>query len=458
MKVPFYCFLTSLLLYSFAPQTYSFLYCVIVLAVYIASSIWVINRFRFRENYFTFNTLFLLSFFFVNFLYPVFIFPIDPEYFPVYKLSFNFDVITQATSLALVGSCSYILGISALAKKEVRPSVVGTSKINYIIEVLDKGLVILFSLILLFGGVNLFRLTFGATFAIPPGILILFQIVLCLILILHFYRFRGSKTVKPIVKHFNRVSSIIVILFCFTFTFTGDRGPVIQIILTLVCLYSVYIKPIRLKLLLVLVTTGMFALTFISYARTDDVTAKTGLTGFINRGFENTQINSFFDIGMDLIVNNRNLYVGYEYVNQYGISYGTGIITAVFAPFPFLPTLISELAFSKKPSELATSTIITEQAGATYGLGTNLIADLYMNFGTVGVIFFMFLLGYLIRIFSRGSNINYIISYIFMVSFAIYLPRTSLFDPVRYIVWALLIYKVLFIVTLKRIQNKRIKQ
>ena len=57
-----------------------------------------------------FDTLFFIAYFFVMFFYPVFLYPVDPERFWIFKFKFDEDLISQATSLSLLGISSYMLG------------------------------------------------------------------------------------------------------------------------------------------------------------------------------------------------------------------------------------------------------------------------------------------------------------------------------------------------------------
>jgi len=194
----------------------------------------------------------------------------------------------------------------------------------------------------------------------------------------------------------------------------------------------------------------MFILTFIAYARTRDDTllnSENSLSVYLERGKEKMKVNSFLDLGMDLIVNNRNLYVGIDYANTHGYSYGKDMFIYMFAAVPRLPIFMADLVFNSTPRELGSAYIITREAlgpNPTWGLGTNLIADIYMNFGLFGVIIFMFLLGVIIRklqiTIQTKSNILSLIVYLFLISFSLYLPRTAYFSPLRYVLWAILLY------------------
>jgi hypothetical protein len=59
----------------------------------------------------------------------------------------------------------------------------------------------------------------------------------------------------------------------------------------------------------------------------------------------------------------------------------------------------------------------------------------------------MFLLGYIVMMFQIKANHNsryvYIIGYIFLVAFSIYLPRTTVLEPVRHVTWAIIMFYLL---------------
>jgi len=415
----------------------------VMFVIYVISSIWTIKKVTNDGNYFSFHTLFLISFLFVNFIYPTLIFPVDPEYFTVFKRSFNYDIITKCTALALMGSSSYQFGVfmSYRPHKNVK-SVAFTDhrRLDGLVLYLVPFLIVLFLLVLLFGGVGMLKGQFGSTDSIPSGLLILFQVTIGTAVMLSIYNHRDLSSVFRLFRRINPVLLIILFLFVLLFVYVGDRGPVIQIALISIGFYGLFIKPIKLGSLLAIVVAGMLVLTFLSYARSREGSAEGGL---ISRGASNMEVGSFVDLGMDLIINNRNLYVGYEYANSNGFAYGKGMFHYVFAPFPFVPSLLTKFLFDSTPGDLTSARIITDDAEASYGLGSNMIADLYMQFGVLGVISFMFLLGFVVqRLLHKidKNSVMSVIAYGFLIAYSIYVTRTSVLDPIRFICWGIAIY------------------
>jgi oligosaccharide repeat unit polymerase len=446
-------FIISITLYFLAPDTYSFYYCLLLLIIFLLSSFWFL-RHTFDGNYFNFHSLFLISYFCVNFIYPVFLYPQNKAYFPVFKLAFNEDIITRSTALALLGIISYFVGV-VFTKKESAKGI----KSNY--EILSpKSLVFFFTffslffflLILLNSWRGIIHGQFGSTGQDNQYLLVLFQISYeCALMVEMFNsreKFRGNFI--SFILNFNKPLLFIGALFTLLFFRVGDRGPVIQLILIFLVLYSTFIAKIKFRRFIFIVVIGMLVLTFISYARTkstDLALKKNTISDYFNRGFSRMNLNSVFDLGMDLIINNRNLYVGVQYADDEGLSYGKNMFHYLFAPIPRLPIFMTKLFFNSTPTELSSGHIITTLSlgpKATYGLGTNLIADLYMSFGVPGVIFFMLFLGYFIRkiqIYSQSRyNFSALITYLIMISFSLYLPRASIFSPLRFILWAVFLY------------------
>jgi oligosaccharide repeat unit polymerase len=454
--VTMFFFIISVLLYIFSPDTYSLAYCNILFIIYLASSFLIIRHSILGKNYFNFHLLFLISFFFVNFVYPVSIYPISPYYFRVYRFEFDPNVITKATALALIASCSYNIGVALQIGKKESPNSFTTTNFLTLQSLLIPLLYILFLSLFLYGGTNLLRLHFGSTFNLPPGLLLLFQVCLGLSVIIAFYTKSYTGSILNLFKNFNKAILLILFLFCLLFIVTGDRGPLIQIVLITVVSFTIFVRPMKLRSFVILVLAGMLFLTFISYARTqtNQTESESGIS--LGKGVKSMKLNSFYDIGMDLIINNRNLYTGYEYVAKNGISYGKSMYHQIFSPVPKLPSLFTQLVFKADPVDLSTATILTKEFNAHYGLGTNMVIDLYMNFGILGVIIFMLILGIIATKFQReaynGKNFNYLIAYAFLVGLSIYMPRSTIFDPIRPIVWGILLFQFIKLLRLLMLQ------
>ncbi len=329
--------LISLGLYFFAPNEYSLQYCILIFIVYLIYSIWIVLRTLINNNYFNFHILFLISFFFVNFVYPIFLYPISPIYFSVFKFIFNENVITKATALALIGSSSYIVGVSLLAHEKHHSQIKLKNNYKALQFIFSCFVYFMFIILFYFAGTEMITGRFGSSENIPSGLLAFFQAGIGVSVILSINK-KNKGTILNFIKNFNKPILLILLCYILLFIYIGDREPAMQIILITICCFSLFVRPIKLKNLIILVLVGMLMLSFIGAARSKNINvSESGLRNFVGRGTENIRLGSFFDIGMDLIINNRNLYVGYDYANKKGLNYGRSMVRYIFAPIPGMP-------------------------------------------------------------------------------------------------------------------------
>lgn len=442
-------FIISIILLWLAPDYYNYIFCVAIFILFVLNAYIVIKKTAgSNKNYFNFHVLFSISYLFVNFVYPVFLYPVDPGYFPVFKnYGFDENLISVCTALAQVGYASYSLGCSlyfSISNKNKESDGIKILNNTIYLKSIANILLILFLLltfiIFSLSKDGVFNRDPFAFFNVPPTLMVFTQVVLTVCILLTFIyesKKKKNRTTFFAIAKSNKMLFIAVALYIIMFIYPGDRGPAIQTVLTIIFSYSLFFSPIRVKTLLIVVAIGMFILTFISYSRSAG-------GGFFESGIENTNISTIADVGMDLIVNNRNLYVGYEIVEKEGINYGKSMAYYLLSPFPLLPTLMTNYFYGVEPIELSTSNIITKYSNGTYGLGTNLVIDLYMQFSYLGVILFLMLLGFIICKISSLNNISSLFALTFFMSYSIYMSRSSMFDSVRFIVWAIFIFYFLY--------------
>jgi len=423
--VRFFWLIFSIILYFISPNEYNFFICLIASLIFVLLAIRTLKNNYNKKNYLSFFIFFSISFFFVNFFYPIIIYPFDKDYFIVFsRFSFNEKIITKATVLALIAYCSFLYGLDPsklkVSQKLVAPKILYLNLNNYILKsIFILALIFNFSLFF-FAKDGISSRRSDAFFEIAPSLMVFCQVLVNMIIIMVFY----------LKKSYSFL--ILPFLYILTFLYVGDRGPALQSILVFLFAYHYFHKKIKIRILFFLIVIGFISLTIISSTR--------GRNG--SKNIKEIQIVKYYDFAMDFIIVNRNLYAGYDYANKNGYAYGKSYLPYVFSPFPLMPSFVSNSLFNKEPRELSSGTILTKEANASWGLGTNLVSDIYMQFGLLGVILFMLNLGYLLRYlelnFSKSLYISMV--YFFLISFSIYMPRSTLFDSFRYVSWALLLY------------------
>jgi oligosaccharide repeat unit polymerase len=123
--------------------------------------------------------------------------------------------------------------------------------------------------------------------------------------------------------------------------------------------------------------------------------------------------------------------------------YGELLIGNLLGVVPMAQSVYLNLTDTKK-YELSSSqylTYIKFGEDSVHGEGTTIIADIYLNFGYVGVLVVMFLFG----IFYKKVNFElhlkrshyWVIIAAIVGSYSIYMGRSNLLHPLKYIVWSI---------------------
>jgi hypothetical protein len=429
--------LTAVSVASFysAPDKYSESYCIYSLVLFLVSGLFylIIQK---KKNFFDFDVLFLFTCFFVYYLYPVFVYPINPEYFIMFMYAFNHDVITKATALVTVGVTAYLTGAVLV---ETTMESTGNRDIKIVPKQIPGILsFVLFLIVLIRLDSSAFSSKYDGTElgGILSYIFLAFSAFFSITIILEFNNLyaRGVHSTKSLVLQFDKVLLIYLVVFLAIFLYLGYRTFPLQIMILVTALYSSLIKPVNWRKFLLIAMMGLFFMSFIQILRS-------------SRG-NNSDVSRFsfgiIDAGMDLIINNRNLYVAVDYVDKHGVNYGTTMVGNVLAPVPFLQRFTNML-FDIDPSSTTSSRFFTAlQFGQNkgWGLGTNIVADVFLSFGLPGTILLLGALGYFVNKTKALAEKGYfypLISYSILVSYAIYLVRAEFFFFLRLLLWALLL-------------------
>ena len=428
-----FCIISSILV-AIAPDIYSHNFCVTITLLFITQNL-LYFLFKKERNLVCFEFFFMISFFFTNFVYPVFYYPNDP-YISVFIRGFNQNIITKSTAIAYFAYTFFLLTVTQTKsipkeKSQKKPFVISSLSLNLIFTFT----LITFGLYVITGGLSAMREVYSGNGNINDvGIYSYFNnffTIFCYLLAM--FIFRSNSKFKVILY------GITIIILIFLLLTTGTRGIILGIGLILITSFNDNVKKIPGIWVLLGVFVGTLVLTFVVFARSTDFTEGN----WLESGIAKFHINSVFDLFMDLIINNRNLYVLIDYTDTHQLSYFSGMMSDITAPIPKLFGYIAEN--SNIDPELLLSgnlpTYLELGANSAYGLGTNMVGEAYYTFGLGGVVFFFSFLGFIIRKSRSAMNYNiyaYLIYFLF-VSHAVFYPRAPiLFNP-RIIIWSLAI-------------------
>ena len=425
-------YLVSLLLYAVTPNVYS--YEINALAgILLVISIVLYFKIKRVSNIFCFDTLFLLAFSITFFVYPIFLYPINPQYFALLSYPFNEDVITRATVLSLVGANSYMCGNLMFKQKKayLQSKVLSVRILD--LKIFVFLLYVSFAAFIVSGGISYYKDLYQGNGSNYSGLFGYFNIVVrscvVIVIVLQFLKIKYINSVANIKGRWSRLILVFFALYFILLLSTGARGAVLSAILVLIWGYTYYVRPLRLFEFIILVFIGALVLSLIGLYRID-----TNVENF-----------RFWDLFMDLIINNRNTFVAIDYVDQNGITYGKSMLGCVLRVIPFLSGIVHKIC-DLNPDETVSSMILTiDTLGEEpeFGLGTSIIADLYLAFGFVGVVLFMYLLGYFIRYLEFGIDRHRLYSvliYAILISYSIFMVRGEYFYSLNQIIICLFLF------------------
>lgn len=386
--------------------------------------------FKKKKNYFDFDVLFLITCFFAFFAYPVLIYPIDPIYFFVFNIDYDHNVISQGTALSLLGLEIYMTGSISYENRKKESQVVTLG--YYPIRRFTLITWVLLILFLALGGYTFYDNAYAGTKSSSGGVFMYINVLLIAFLMVSIcmqytnllytctYRLQANNICKPLL--------MLITVYVITILSTGSRTVPLQVVLAIVGLYTLLFKPFPLKKTAVFIGLGVIVLASISYTRV---------------GGE-VKISNIYDAFIDIIIVNRNTYAAIEYVDNHGFTFGFSMLSYLLRPIPFAQSLVFSL-FDLDPGYTSSASLLTTEAlgpNSSLGLGTNIIADIYLAFGLIGVIAFMYFGGWFV---AKSKHLalyrsNYMIIYAVLMANSVFLVRGEFFYCFQEIIWCLIIF------------------
>jgi oligosaccharide repeat unit polymerase len=400
------------------------------------------------KNWFRMDVLFLLGFVIVHFQWAIMLAfsNIDLGYLNFIKYgSVDLKYINYGTWLSTVGIIAWFLGHAWIPIKK---------KNNVLYKIKYKKLlwvsVVLFVLFLMLAGSSFLS---GGIYkghggsSAGAGISVYFQLlfgisilVLTTVVILNSKDKPNTKLITwflKLDKKYLLLSGIYVLLFLSI----GDRGAGMQVAFTFLVTFGAIVRPISFKQFSAIIIVGAIILTLIGLGRSVD----SG-ENILVAGANKVEFTSNYDVTMELANSARTLYSALENVpNHHDYFFGKLWLGKFLAVIPMSQNIYLQLS-NDKSYELGSAGYITYLrfgVNPYSGEGTSLIADIYLNFGLIGVIFFMFILGLFMKKLQNELNIQkkiyWIIAAGIFASIAFYMGRGNLFGGLRPIVWGLIL-------------------
>ena len=427
--------IAALVLYYCAPQTYSLSYCYVCLALFLFAFL-VIYKEKCRYNLICFEFIFSITFFFTNYTYPIFYYPINP-YFSLFHLDFPEEYVSSACALATIGYIAFCIG--SLKYRFTDISVNSNSLTHrFKIPSLYVPITIVLTVLLM---IPLFDILMSGVYDIDWGEGSIYKVVAdVFIYYIIFAKFTSGIPIKRLILN-NKLFFFIVICYILEITIIGNRGMILRITILTLFLYTTFYKKINKGVVISLFVGGLMLLYYIGIVR-----GGGEFEGFDN--FDNKEIPVILQAGKDLTINNRSLYVLMDYYHKYGPTYGRTWLMNILSIIPYGQSTYLSISGASL-SDVNSAYLVTDlhfsgvMEDDIIGLGTNLIGDIYVCFGLLGVIIFMYILGRgLSFAYTKGIKGNLVCLFIYAMMFmdCIILTRSTYLTSTRPITWGLALY------------------
>jgi oligosaccharide repeat unit polymerase len=404
------------------------------------------------KNWFRLDVLFLLGFGIVHFQWVVMISISDiiPEYLSRKFLDANY--INYGTWISTVGILSWFIGYSWLQPK--RKNIVEYrfhykklfwfTAMLFILFVLTAGSKFLSGGAYKGEGGNSAGEGISTYFQLLMGISIL---VLTVIVILNKKNKLKSSAILWLFK-LDKKYIILSVSYVLLFLSVGDRGAPMQIVFAFLVLFGSLVRPIVFKEFIVIIIAGAIVLTLVGLGRSVETDEN-----ILIAGTNEAEFSSNYDATMELANSARILYIALDNVPEHhSYFWGKLWLVRVLALVPLAQKIYLKISDDKlyKMSSSLYITYLRYGLNPFSGEGTALIADIYLNFGLIGVMFFMLLLGLFFKKVQNELGLQrsfyWLITAAALASVAFYIGRGSLFEGTRPMIWGL----VLAILLVKR--------
>lgn len=415
-----------------APWSYNYDYCALLMSLFLVQNVlfFATNK---RTHWLGFEFFFAISFFLVNFVYPVFYAPTERIYWSFFSLTFNDDYVTRCTALAYCGYAWYLLGATRILQLQREEPSAPTFSVSMREYLWFFGItVVAWLLFVVTGGLTALQnvYTHGGDLN-QVGIYSYFNNIFtvgCYLMAVFVFRLPKQKWWFYLLV----LGTWMLILLS-----TGSRQLALGLALILVVGFSMYVYRLKwwhVGLILGVGTVGLFLVSTLRTAGIDPAAWQGKLA--------HAQIESLWDVFEDLIINNVNLFVLYDFALTHDPTGLQGMLIDICSPIPGLGSYV--IAHSEVPAAYldggALPTYLFFGPDNVGGTGTNMIGEAYRSFGLTGMCIAMFLVGLWVKesYYRAKDNIYWYLMSFLLVGHAVIYPRAPiLFDP-RLVTWSLL--------------------
>lgn len=212
--------------------------------------------------------------------------------------------------------------------------------------------------------------------------------------------------------------------------------------------YSIFLKPLSFRFILIAILIGSFVFTVMGMGR-GRVAAELGDQGLLQRGYANfIEMEEKKLPTEELASSVRILYRAIDAIpNSHDYLYGVPYAITLISPIPFSASLLIK-AFDIPYQYRGTSRLFTylgQGNHITYGEGSEVLADMYANFGFLGIVMLMLIFGFLsakVNQKSKLGSFNYTLVYVVLLITALAMNRGTIFYAYKEIFYILMFHLI----------------
>ena len=446
-------FFVVLLTLVLRPEKYSYFdnqYNFVLGLIYFALVIIFFAHQRIKDkNWLRFDVLFLVGYTIVHFQIP-FLASIGIEPSRPWHIWLNKEVVNYATWLSLLAISLWMFGYSLVKQPmlQIKPEKVNEIKI----PILDLFLIVFLLGFLATAGKNFLGGAYDVNSwgGAATYFLMFLKSLIYLRIIYFFMKYEGNGSYTDIIKTAvkNKIFVGVVAAYFVLFFLTGSRGEILRVLLVTAFAYSIFIRHISFKFIIVSILVGAFIFTLMGMGR-GRVATELADQGLLQRGYANfIEMEERKLPTEELASSVRILYRAIDVIpRQHDYLYGTPYLITAISPIPFSASLLIS-SFDVPYQYQATSRLFTylgQGNNKTYGEGSEILADMYANFGIFGVLVLMFLFGVLSGLITKRSkrgDFNYMLIYVVLLITALSMNRGTIFYAYKEVFYILFLHAV----------------
>ena len=383
------------------------------------------------------DLIFLIAFFIIHLLWPILILLFDVDY----RYS-DETVLNYLSKLSFYGIMAFSMGFLLISSKKRRGQKLYSERFLDIYgKNIDVLLLILLVTFYISAGEGYFLGEIYEKGGSSDTISGLSGYLYSLIIVLFFLRITIAIRIPDFIRS-KRLNLFKILLgsFFITSIFSGDRGAVLSILLALFAFLPMFkMKFSRVKLLAG--TIGFILLMGLIRIWRTTVLSYTNMTDL------------FFSTFINLADSFRVFFYANEIITTEGVYGGLTWLGPITGTIPFLQGTLVRMNFLSIET-LNSPNVFTLYRHKTLnitGEGSTIAADLLLNFGHFGVVLGMLVIG---MIFKKAILVNPFrksivtsFSALVLIAFCVYITRSSILYPLKYILWGILVHFLLFIIS-----------